>query len=155
MIHKNIIFLFAYLFGLVIIPILVMPFQLFDKYILFNSNTDYWFISPKTIYFICGIKHIKLKSEKLIDKGYILANHRSWIDFAIDPDMTKSTVIGRVEAFLAVFFATIIGLLDNRILSFSRSNVNSKTLFLKMKYHMEEKGKFSKRVLFFPEGTRR
>lgn len=98
---------------------------------------------------------IKLNASSdapLIEQGYILANHRSWTDFAFDTMMSRGTIVGRREAFWAVWFVTCIGYLDNRIISITRGAETRQELFSRIRQHMGITN--YKRILFFPEGTR-
>lgn len=86
----------------------------------------------------------------LIETGYMLANHRSFADFAIDPVIADSAIIGRRMAFYAVFWWTILGYPEHRIFSFIRGKESRHELFQRIKKHMILRS----RILFFPEGTR-
>ena len=116
---------------------------------------DCWSTSVQKILSHLRIQHQFTKKAHLIPHGYILANHRSFFDFAIDPYLSKSTVIGRYYAFFAVAIFSICGLIDKRIIPFNRSKTGSHTAFHLMQKHMRKSGKYTKRILFYPEGTRR
>jgi 1-acyl-sn-glycerol-3-phosphate acyltransferase len=115
---------------------------------IFNTNLNLYIM----LYYLCGIKH-NIKREKIIDKGYILCNHRSFFDFYIDPYISNSTILGRNEAVLSVSFMSLLAYLDNKIISFSRGNTSRKKLFNIIKKHIKNTN--FKRILFYPEGTRR
>ena len=109
------------------------------------------------IYGAYYIKQLKLKQriscdESLIEQGYILANHRSWFDFCFDTTMSKASVLGRREAFWAIYFCSWLAYLDNRIISFTRGKETRQELFSRIKEHMNHTE--YKRILFWPEGTR-
>jgi 1-acyl-sn-glycerol-3-phosphate acyltransferase len=143
-------FLFIYIFTGFIIPSLILPFTLFYKY-----NNWWSLLVGFYIKYIYGIKHKIVSRHKLIEKGFVLANHRSFADFAIDPYYTKSTGLGRVMAFMAVFPNSILGYLDNRIIYFRRGKYTGEMLFKMCLDHMKTDGLFTKRILFYPEGTRK
>ena len=101
-----------------------------------------------------GIRHEIVSREKLIDSGFIACNHRSYFDFAIDPLVGKGVIIGRIGAFLAVFFSSLLGLINNRILFFRRGATKRGVVYDKIIGHRCKFGK-SFRVIFYPEGTRK
>ena len=133
-----------FLWNITILPFLVLitkPFhsinyQIFCEYVI----TQY------------KIKQRITCDQSLIEQGYILANHRSWFDFVFDTTMSKASVLGRREAFWAVYFFAYLGYLDNRIISFIRGKEKRHDLFLRIKQHMNQTE--YKRILFWPEGTR-
>ena len=99
-----------------------------------------------------SIKLHVTSDQPLIERGYILANHRSWTDFILDPFVAKSSVVGRMAGFLAVFFGSCLYHADSRIISFRRGIETRQAIFTKMKQHMNH-SKY-KRILIFPEGSR-
>ena len=136
-------FLWFYLWDMTIIPMclcITMPFH--------NIR---WYDNSKHLVFN-GLKtKLNLTSdEPLVETGYILANHRSWFDFAFDPFIADSAAIGRRLALNAVFWCTMLGYPENRIFSFIRGKETRGELFRRIKKHFELRG----RILFWPEGTR-
>lgn len=122
--------------------ILIKPFHSIDfqTYITYVINT------------VLQVKQRISADAVLIEQGYILANHRSWTDFVFDTMMSQGSIIGRREAFWAVWFSYCLGYLDNRTVSFTRGAETRQELFTRIKQHMGIT-KY-KRILFFPEGTR-
>jgi len=102
-----------------------------------------------------GINHKIISQTKLIKEGFILANHRSFTDLSFDLYFSKSTVLGRVMAFLAVLPSSILGWIDNRIIFFRRGRYTGEMLIKMCLDHMKTNGLFTKRILFYPEGTRK
>ena len=100
------------------------------------------------------IKHKFIKKSHLIPHGYILANHRCFLDFAVDPYFSKSSVLGRYFAFFAVSFISLCGFKDKRIIPFHRGKKNANQVLQIIKKHRRLKNKYSSRILFYPEGTR-
>jgi hypothetical protein len=137
-------FIGFFMWNITLVPLLVLitkPFHSID-----NQKYCEYFIKQ------CKIKQRISCDQSLIEQGYILANHRSWFDSPFDAFMTKASVLGRREAFLAVFFSSCLGYLDNRIISFTRGKETRQELFTRIKEHMNHTE--YKRILFWPEGTR-
>jgi hypothetical protein len=114
-------------------------------------HTMRWYAYAK--YVALDVLKIKLSltsDEPLIETGYILANHRSWTDFCLDPFLADSAIIGRRIVVFAVFWNVMIGYPDNRIFSFVRGKETRTQLFHRIKQHFALRN----RILFFPEGTR-
>jgi hypothetical protein len=91
--------------------------------------------------------------EPLIETGYVLANHRCWLDFAIDPLLANSCIFGRRMGFICVFFWSYLGYLDDIIISFKRGKEQRNELFNRINQHILQH-KTYKRMLIWPEGTR-
>ncbi len=102
---------------------------------------------------VCGIRHTMTADEPLIEAGYVLANHRSWFDFAIDPYLASSCIMGRNMGFIAVFFFSLLGYIDDIIVCFSRGSETRFELFSRIKQHIKNH-KTRNRILIWPEGTR-
>jgi 1-acyl-sn-glycerol-3-phosphate acyltransferase len=147
---QKILFFFNFILSTIFFPIILIFLKTIT--IFNNINFDWQLNSYIFIYYLCGIKH-NIKAKKLIKEGYIISNHRSFFDFALDPYISKSSIIGRKEAFYSVSFSSILGLLDQRIISFSRGSTSRKNLFNIVKEH--RKNSKYKRILFYPEGTRK
>jgi hypothetical protein len=110
-----------------------------------------WYKYAKYIMFdVCKVKLSLTSDAPLIDTGYILANHRSFTDFALDPVIADSAIIGRRMAFIPMFWSTLLGYTEHRIFSFVRGKENRQELFQRVKKHLTLRS----RILFFPEGTR-
>mmetsp|Transcript_8982 Transcript_8982/g.25078 ORF Transcript_8982/g.25078 Transcript_8982/m.25078 type:complete len:284 (-) Transcript_8982:647-1498(-) len=80
-------------------------------------------------------------------KGAVLANHRSWGDFVVDPYQGHSAVIGRFAAFVAMGFAGLLAVLSDRAIIIRRGKTTRKMLQAKCARYP--------RYLIYPEGTRR
>ncbi len=136
-------FIWFYIWNITIVPMCI--------YITSPFHGIRWYGNSSRILFY-GLK-IKLNltsDEPLIETGYILANHRSWFDFAFDPFLADSAAIGRRMAYYAVFWCTMLGYSENRIFSFIRGKETRGELFQRIKKHFSVRN----RILFFPEGTR-
>jgi len=138
-------FIWVYLVYSQIVPffiILIKPFYSID----FQTYTTY------VVNNLLRPKQRISADASLIERGYILANHRSWTDFVFEPMMSCSTIVARKEAFWVVWFSYCLGYLDNRTVSFTRGAETRQELFSRIKQHMDMSE--YKRILFFPEGTR-
>ena len=138
-------FLWTYLWDLTLVPmllVLTMPFH----------NVRWTQYSKHIIFDVWKVKLQLTSDAPLIETGYMLANHRSFTDFAFDPLIADSTVTGRRAAFMAVFWCSILGYgyPEHRIFSFVRGKENRQELFQRVKKHLTLRS----RILFFPEGTR-
>ena len=147
---KNSLFVIIFLYSTIIQPfafILLKPFG----YIL-NIKFDWNLNSKLFIYYLCGVQQKIVNREKLIEKGFILANHRCFFDFAIDPYISNSSVVGRREAFYIVSFSYFLGVFDNKMIVFNRGRTKRHKLFKQITKHMILTN--TKRIIFYPEGTR-
>ncbi len=136
-------FLWSFLWDLSLAPmllVLTMPFH----------NIRWYRYSQYVMFDVWKVKIQPTSDEPLIDSGYILANHRSWFDFCIDPVVADSAITGRRAAFNAVFWWSLLGYPEYRIFSFVRGKETRSELFQRIKQHLSLRS----RVLFFPEGTR-
>jgi hypothetical protein len=106
----------------------------------------------KILYNVAQIKHKITYDNRLIKKGFVLANHRSWTDFCIDSYTAKASILGRKLAFCAVFGVTSINHLSNRNVMFTRGKDTRRDIYDKCVKHIQKSD--YKRVVFFPEGTR-
>jgi hypothetical protein len=113
-------------------------------------NMRWYAYARYSIFDVFKIKLTLTSDEPLIETGYMLANHRSWTDFCLDPFLADSAIIGRRIAVLAIFWNTMIGYTDNRIFSFVVGKETRTQLFQRIKKHFAMRN----RILFFPEGTR-
>lgn len=134
-----------------LLPTIHLPLALINK----DHNKSYvqdCMSSPRNILNVTST--FVGKREKLIKKGFLIANHRGFYDFFWDSVITKSSPVGRQLAVMAMNVAGLLTYLENRIVIFKRGSLNRTQLFQKMLDHMKKKSKYSKRVLFYPEGTR-
>jgi hypothetical protein len=155
-----------------IIPIIFIPFALsqkifnrefediFPKYI---ETTDFSKYICKLLFICLGVKNKFLKldtnnlnlNNKFIDKGFILANHRSTTDLWFDTLISESSSIGRHLATLSVLFYGLLVIIENKYISINR-NKSREIIFKIIINHMKNINyKYNNRMLFWPEGTRR
>ncbi len=136
-------FVLFYLLEVVLIPmclVFTMPFH----------NVRWTQYAHHIIFNRLNVKIHSTSDEVLIEKGFILANHRTFTDFVLDPFISGSAVIGRRMGFFAVFWCSILGIPEHRIFMFIRGKEKRDVLFQRMKKHFLLRS----RLLFFPEGTR-
>ena len=134
----------AYLWSWVIVPvscILVRPFIMLD----------YQFIASHFLYRTLGIKH-KITGEPVIKEGFILGNHRGFIDVIVDAYVTESTCVSRIMTVVAGPFIQLIAYLENRTILINRGKDNRRDVYSRCVSHICKYP--CKRVLFYPEGTR-
>ena len=146
-------FIIIYTLSTIVFPIFLLVIKPVGY--LFNIKIDWDLNSCIFIYILLGVKPTIIHDEKLIDKGFILGNHRTFFDFAYDPYIGKASILGRKLAFFAVSFFSILGYLDNKILMFSRGKTNRSQVYNLMENHIKSNCCGTNRVLFYPEGTRR
>ena len=85
-------FILVYLWSWVIVPftfVILRPFIRLDSHM--NCHN---FINT-----VLGVQH-QITGEKLFDEGFILSNHRSFMDIFIDAYVSKSVMMGR---YLIIF----------------------------------------------------
>lgn len=175
MFKHQIYFLILYLMFAIIIPILCIPFALnknvfnryfedvFPKYIEQSNFSKYisklFFscLGVKTRFLKLDTNHLKL-NNKFIDKGFILANHRSNTDFFFDPLISESSFIGRHLATLSVLFYGLLVIIENKYISIDRNksrNIIFNIIINHLNTNVNSNNKYTNRILFWPEGTRR
>lgn len=120
---------------------------------LLQYKTNCWRMMCKFCFFVFNIKHRFLNDKVFIQQGFILANHRSFTDFAIDPYASYSAIVGRHLAFISMLFYALLGFIENLFIIIDRSWSREK--IFKMVLDYLEKSTVTKRILFWPEGTRR
>jgi hypothetical protein len=106
-------------------------------------------------YIIHRILRIKVdiqSDEPLIEKGFILANHRSFADFCLDQYIARASILGRRLAFYAVWCLTLFCKSENRCVMFIRGKDSRRDIYDKCVKHIQQSD--YKRIVFFPEGTR-
>ena len=147
-------FLFLTQFALFswITPLLFIPFSLIHN--IFDRNTNYWYYNYCLLFRYLGVNIKYVTDVKRINKGFFLANHRTWADFFIDILLSESAIVGRCAAFAAVLPGSILGYLDGRTILMDRSKSRKET-FDNILDHLHTDGAFTKRIMFFPEGTRK
>jgi 1-acyl-sn-glycerol-3-phosphate acyltransferase len=121
---------------------------------IMNIDIDFWkLITNKMIDFL-GVNIHSISEQKRVNSAFFLANHRSWGDFFIDPILSESTVISRHAATMSVLPGAIIGMFAGRFISINRKKTRSE-IFGLIENHIKQNRYYSKRILFFPEGTRK
>ena len=150
---NNILCLSTYLIWAWIVPSILLPFAIIHR--IFGKKTDYWklFAANGTITYL-GVKIVYINNQKRLEQGFFLANHRSFTDFFIDTILSESTVISRHLATACVLPGAILSMIDGRFISINR-NKSRDEIFNVVKAHLQENRYYSKRILFFPEGTRK
>lgn len=147
----NILFIFIFIQSTIVLPILFIILKPLEY--VFNIKFNWELNAFIIIYYLCGIEQKIIIREELIERGYILANHRCFFDFALDPYVCNASIVGRREAFWAVSFAYLLGLLDNKFIVFNRGKTTRHELFQQILNMMKRNN--IKRVVFYPEGSRR
>ena len=142
---------------IVLYPIFYIPLAIINR---FRNNPEPQSnkITKKILkHFNCEIVHIN--NNKIIDSGFILANHRCSFDFIFDPHISKSSIVGRYKAVLSTFFLSVLSFIERRLIPMQRT-FNRNFIFDKIKNHIEYDFKdfdsncFNKRITYYPEGTR-
>ena len=128
----------------VVVPFLVVILRPF-------VHLDSKMCGHHTIYAILGVKH-QITGEKLIDRGFILPNHRSWMDFALDSYTSNGTMISRSLVILAIPFLCLLNYIDNRIIFIRLGKESRNDIYRRMVSHINRYQ--NKRIVFYPEGSR-
>jgi hypothetical protein len=123
-----------------------------------NFDMGWDWIAQVGIHRICGSTLVSHpSSHPLIPSGYILANHRSWTDFAIDPMYSKATILSRALVAGVIGLAGIQVMLERRIVYINRGKSSARTIADQMDALMRDPVHPIHpidRIVFFPEGTR-
>lgn len=141
-------FILAYLWSWIIVPfaiIILRPFYYIDSQL----------ISYNFIYSVLGVNH-KITGEKLITEGFILPNHRSFMDFLIDSYVCNGTQVSRWLVILGAPLSLLISYMDERVIFINRGKDSRNDIYQRCVLHinkLQENNK-NKRIIFYPEGTR-
>lgn len=152
--YKNIFsFIYIYFVYIVFYPIFYIPLAFFYK--LQNINTTYSEIITQNILDHFNSNIIYMNNNKIIDNGFILANHRCSFDFIFDPHISKSSIIGRYKAVFCTFFLSLLGIIENRVIPMQK-NFGREYIFDITKKHLQKdsSNEYNKRITFYPEGSR-
>ncbi len=137
-------FIFLYLWSWVIVPftfVIVRPFV----------YLDYQIYTRHFIYTMLGVKH-KITGEKLINEGFILGNHRSYMDATLDAYVGNTTTMCRILVILGAPFVILLAYIDNRVIFINREKDKRDGVYLQCVSHINRHK--NKRIMFYPEGTR-
>ena len=104
---------------------------------------------------VLKIKHVITKDAEYINSGFILANHRCWTDFFLDPVISNSAIVARRMAILAFLFMCTLHHLQTGIILINKNKDTRQQIYKKIKEKMiySFDSKF-KRIVFWPEGSR-
>ena len=144
-----------YINGAVLIPGIFSIIEIFS-FLIQNKSLNLWDLNCWILLKqLLGINQLTLKGSNLIDKGFILCNHRSIFDIPFDPYTTESTTVGRIGACLFGNMASLLGVFSGRGIWFSRGNTDRNQLMNMLLERMNGDKPYNKRMLFYPEGTRK
>jgi 1-acyl-sn-glycerol-3-phosphate acyltransferase len=139
-----ILFVFAYLWSWIIVPITFVVLRPFVR-------LDYQTNARHFIYTVLGIQH-QITGEKLIDEGFVLGNHRGFIDCTIDMFVSNTVMISRGLTILVAPFMQLLAYADNRTIVINRGKDNRHNVYSRCVSHINHYE--YKRIIFYPEGTR-
>lgn len=143
-------FILYYIFCGIVFPLFIFFLKPIGPIV--NVDFNYQFCCWFLFNYIYRVNFNDILTEPLIENGYILCNHRSFFDMAVDTYRTKSSVVGRHLAAISGLFASALAIYDNRCINFSRGKLNRAQLFSFVNEQLK-KTKY-KRVVMYPEGTR-
>jgi len=115
-------------------------------------KVDVTWLMDYVIHRVLQIKVDIQSEDPLIEKGFILANHRSWADFCLDQYTARASILGRRLAFYSVWCLTLFFRSENRCVAFVRGKDSRRDIYEKCVKHIQ-KSEY-KRIVIFPEGTR-
>tara|TARA_Y100000591_G_scaffold571_1_gene522 strand:+ start:800 stop:1576 length:777 start_codon:yes stop_codon:yes gene_type:complete len=126
------------------------------SFIVQNQSLDLWKTNCWVIIkILLGTKQITLPGSNKIEKGFILCNHRSIFDIPYDPYMMDAFTVGRTGACLFGNMASVLGIFSNRGLWFNRGSTSRHKLMDMIINRLNSPNTKLKRVVFYPEGTRK
>ena len=137
-------FTLTYLWSWIIVPftfVILRPFV----------RLDYQLNARHFLYTVLGIQH-QITGEKLIDEGFILPNHRCFIDIIIDGYVCNSYGLARYLVVLGTPFIILLSYIDNRAILINRGKDNRHDVYKRCVLHIHRYQ--NKRICFYPEGTR-
>lgn len=120
-----------------------------------EAPCDFQLCCHNLYHHILKTKIVVVKDAELIEQGFILANHRTLFDGVFDPYMAKATALGRGLAQFMSFGHYFLRAFDHRTLTMNRGKDTRQTIFASFAKHMNSyDSEYTKRIVFFPEGTR-
>ena len=135
----------------------IIPYSFLPSFYILQYFTGItlvnWDITVNIFHYITNFSFQQVNEERIIDSGFILCNHRSWTDFAIDQYYSSSSQTGRILAYI-ICPASLFSYLDKRAVIINRKDSSSIT-FEKIINHLNNKHTYSNRVSIYPEGTRK
>lgn len=137
-------FISAYLWSWVIVPFTFVALRPFVR-------LDYHLNARHFIYTVLGVQHT-ITGEKLIDEGFMLGNHRSFMDTMFDGYVSEANGISRSLVILGAPFIVLLSYIDNRVIFIDRGKDKRDTVYQRCVSHINRYR--HKRILFYPEGTR-
>ena len=144
-----------YIYNFIIIP----PFYIGSYFYYKWFQSSYYpldkFYSENVLQQLNFIDEKHSDSCQLINSGFLLSNHRSFFDFFWDSYIFNSCMISRILAFVIVCFTSIISYLSDKTIIFNRGKTSRHSLFNECLSHLNNPSKKTKRILFYPEGSRK
>ena len=137
-------FILVYLWSWIISPFTFVVLRPFIK-LEYQSN------ARQFLYTVLGIQHT-ITGEQLIDEGFILPNHRCFLDALMDGYISESTGISRWLIILGAPFIVLLSYIDNRVIFINRGTYSRHYIYSLCLSHINKYT--TKRILFYPEGTR-
>lgn len=146
------LYFFFVWFSTQIVPFLFLPFLYLIQYISGKKFVS-WDIVVDMFRILMDYSIVKVGNEPLIPCGFILCNHRTWTDFAIDQYYSMSSQTGRLLAYIACP-ASLFSYLDKRAIIINQK-LSSDTTFKKILDHLNSTETYSNRISIYPEGARK
>lgn len=126
------------------------------SFLIQNRSLDLWKTNCWIILkLLLRTKQITLPGSDKIEKAFILCNHRSIFDIPYDPYMMDAFTVGRTGACLFGNMASVLGIFSNRGLWFNRGSTTRHKLMQMIIERLNSPYTKFKRVVFYPEGTRK
>ena len=133
-----------------IVPFVFLPALYVVQYFL-ECKIVNWEITVKILKLLTNFTFEQVNEERLISSGYILCNHRTWTDFAVDQYYSNASQTGRLLAYIACP-ASLFNYLDGRAIIINRNSSSHDILKKILEHHIISP---YKRIVIYPEGTRR
>ena len=137
-------FIAVYLWNWVIVPLSLMITIPFRQY-----NVP--LVSRHFIYDILGVKHNIVYDSPIIEHGFLLANHRSFMDAHMDSLISNSALVNRYMVILGAPVFVLLAYLENRVIFINRGKDKRDNVYTKCVSHML---KYNTRIVIYTEGTR-
>ena len=135
----------------VVAPIVLLPVCVAAR--LTNRPSACWDWVSHQLFF--RLVHLRYNVHgTFIDSGFILANHRTFVDFGYDPVVSRSAVVGHALGFASMLGLALLGVVEQRCVVVQRTR-SRHDAFEAIRRFQSADGPYSQRILFWPEGTRR
>jgi hypothetical protein len=148
-------FIFLHIIATQMVALVMIPLAIAQRLVYGHSDTCWlprrFFLRMLNV----KVNDISAKDSRRIQCGFVLFNHRSFCDFAIDPELGQTTLVSRYSVLFVLPVLCLLDIIDERIFFIHRGKVDRIRLYALCRAYMRRGGRYSTKIGIYPEGTRR